>query len=164
MADDYVAQERLRSFVDRIERLEEERATVSADIREVYSEAKGNGFDPKIIRRVIRLRKMEENQRQEEEYLLDTYLAALGMTAGARIFTARRVVKGLCDCPALLPSPASEGTRRSRTAEKLGSRLLPGEWRDGNQQTSPDCKPQQLECRKSEFLDPGSELDLPCPG
>ncbi len=82
MADDYVAQERLRSFVDRIERLEEERATVSADIREVYSEAKGNGFDPKIIRRVIRLRKMEENQRQEEEYLLDTYLAALGMTAG----------------------------------------------------------------------------------
>ena len=79
MADGAVAQDRLRSFIERIERLEEEKAALMADIKEVYAEAKGTGFDPKTMRKVIRLRKMEENDRQEEEFLLDTYLAALGM-------------------------------------------------------------------------------------
>jgi uncharacterized protein (UPF0335 family) len=74
-----VAGERLRSFIQRIERLEEERKTIGDDIREVYAEAKSNGFDPKIMRQVIRLRKMEVADRQEQEALLDTYLAALGM-------------------------------------------------------------------------------------
>jgi uncharacterized protein (UPF0335 family) len=74
-----VAGERLRSFIQRIERLEEEKKTISDDIREVFAEAKSTGFDPKIMRQVIRLRKMESADRQEQEALLETYLAALGM-------------------------------------------------------------------------------------
>ena len=71
-----VAQDRLRSFIERIERLEEEKAALLADIKEVYAEAKGTGFDPKTMRKVISLRKMEEADRQEAEFLLDTYLSA----------------------------------------------------------------------------------------
>lgn len=74
-----VAQDRLRSFIERVERLEEEKAALMADIREVYAEAKGVGFDPKIMRKVVRLRKMEDADRQEEELVLETYLRALGM-------------------------------------------------------------------------------------
>ena len=74
-----VAQDRLRSFIERIERLEEEKAALLADIKEVYAEAKGTGFDPKTMRKVISLRKMEDSDRQEAEFLLDTYLSALGM-------------------------------------------------------------------------------------
>jgi uncharacterized protein (UPF0335 family) len=74
-----VAQDRLRAFIERIERLEEEKAALMADIREVYAEAKGTGFDPKIMRRVVRLRKMDETDRREEDLVLDTYLHALGM-------------------------------------------------------------------------------------
>ena len=88
MADGDAAQERLRSFIERIERLEEERSELSADIKEVYAEAKGTGFDPKIMRQVIRLRKMEENDRQEQEMLLDTYLIAMGMVQSSGIDTA----------------------------------------------------------------------------
>jgi len=73
------AKERLRSFVDRIERLEEERAALSADIREVYSEAKGEGFDTKTMRQVVRLRKLDKADFQEREAMLDLYLGALGM-------------------------------------------------------------------------------------
>lgn len=79
MSDGAIAQDRLRSFIERIERLEEEKAVLMADIKEVYAEAKGTGFDTKTMRQVIRLRKMEDNDRQEAEFLLDTYLAALGM-------------------------------------------------------------------------------------
>lgn len=75
-----VAGERLRSFVQRIERLEEEKAALTADIREVYNEAKGEGFDTKIMRQIVRLRKMETADRQEQEALLDLYKQALGMT------------------------------------------------------------------------------------
>lgn len=74
-----VAHDRLRSFIERIERLEEEKAALLADIKEVYAEAKGTGFDPKTMRKVVSLRKMEESDRQEAEFLLDTYLSALGM-------------------------------------------------------------------------------------
>ena len=88
MADGDAAQERLRSFIERIERLEEERAKLGADIKEVFSEAKGTGFDPKIMRQVIRLRKMEDSDRQEQEMLLDTYLIALGMVQSSGIDTA----------------------------------------------------------------------------
>jgi uncharacterized protein (UPF0335 family) len=76
-----IAGERLRSFIQRIERLEEEKKTLSDDIREVYAEAKSNGFDPKIMRQVVRLRRMEAADRQEQEALLETYLSALGMEA-----------------------------------------------------------------------------------
>lgn len=69
----------LRSIVERIERLEEEKAIIGADIKEVYQEAKGTGFDPKIIRLLIRLRKQEPSERQEQEAILNLYEAALGM-------------------------------------------------------------------------------------
>ena len=74
-----VAGDRLRSFIERIERLEEEKAALAGDIREVYAEAKGNGFDAKIMRQVIRLRKMDPADRQEMDSLLDVYMRALGM-------------------------------------------------------------------------------------
>jgi len=73
------AKEHLRSFVERIERLEEEKKALADDIREVYSEAKGTGFDTKVMRQVVRLRKMESADRQEQEAMLDLYLNALGM-------------------------------------------------------------------------------------
>ena len=76
-----VAGDRLRAFIERIERLEEERIALGDDLREVYAEAKATGFDPKIMRQIVRLRKMESSDREEQEYLLDTYKAALGMIA-----------------------------------------------------------------------------------
>jgi len=75
-----IAGDRLRSFIERIERLEDERRALGEDIREVYSEAKGAGFDVKIMRRIVRIRKLDQNERDEQEALLDTYMAALGMT------------------------------------------------------------------------------------
>lgn len=74
-----IAADRLRSFVERIERLEEEKAALSADLREVYAEAKANGFDTKVMRQVVKLRKMEQADRREQEELIDLYLGALGM-------------------------------------------------------------------------------------
>jgi uncharacterized protein (UPF0335 family) len=74
-----VSGERLRSFVERIERLEEEKKALSDDIREVYSEAKGTGFDVKVIRHIVRLRKMDSSDRNEMEEVIDVYKRALGM-------------------------------------------------------------------------------------
>lgn len=74
-----IAGDRLRSFVERIERLEEEKAALAADIREVYAEAKGTGFDVKVLRQIIRLRKMDHADRQELEEVLDVYKRALDM-------------------------------------------------------------------------------------
>ena len=74
-----VAADQLRSFVERIERLEEEKKAISDDIKDVYAEAKGNGYDVKVMRQVVRLRKQDNNERQEMEALLDLYLHALGM-------------------------------------------------------------------------------------
>lgn len=74
-----IASSLLRSFVERIERLEEEKKTYAEDIREVYAEAKGNGLDPKIIRIVVRERKMDHDVRMERRALTELYLAALGM-------------------------------------------------------------------------------------
>ena len=74
-----VAGDRLKSFVERIERLEEEKRALAEDIKEIYSEAKGVGFDVKIIRQIVRIRKMDEDDRDEQEALLDTYMRALGM-------------------------------------------------------------------------------------
>ncbi len=79
MAKSGFAKEHLKSFIERIERLEEEKAALAADIREVYAEAKGQGFDTKIMRQVIRLRKLDRADRQEQEAMLDLYLGALGM-------------------------------------------------------------------------------------
>ncbi|MGB8601448.1 MAG: DUF2312 domain-containing protein [Rhizomicrobium sp.] len=73
------AEEQLRSYIERIERLEEERSALSEDMREVYAEAKGNGFDTKIMRQVVRLRKLDKADFQEQEAMLELYKRALGM-------------------------------------------------------------------------------------
>ncbi len=79
MARSGFAKEHLRSFIERIERLEEEKAALVSDIREVYAEAKVRGFDTKVMRQVVRLRKMDSADRQEQAALLDLYMHALGM-------------------------------------------------------------------------------------
>ena len=74
-----IAGERLRSLIERIERLEEEKRTLAADIKEVYAEAKGTGFDTKIMRQIIRIRRMDKDDVDEQGTLLDIYKRALGM-------------------------------------------------------------------------------------
>jgi uncharacterized protein (UPF0335 family) len=71
--------ERLKSFIERIERLEEERAALTGDIREVYAEAKSAGYDTKVMRQIVRLRKMDAADRQEQQALLDVYIQAVGL-------------------------------------------------------------------------------------
>lgn len=75
-----IARDQLRAFIERIERLNEEKETLTADIREVFSEAKGSGFDTKILKQVIKIRAMEPADRQEQELILETYLSALGIS------------------------------------------------------------------------------------
>ena len=72
------AQSQLKSVIERIERLEEDKAAVAVDLKEVYAEAKGNGFDVKILRKIVRLRKQDKAKRLEEEALIDLYLSAIG--------------------------------------------------------------------------------------
>ena len=72
------AQGRLRTIIERVERLEEDKAAVMADMKEVFAEAKGEGYDVKILRKVIRIRKQDKAKRQEEDAILDLYLSALG--------------------------------------------------------------------------------------
>jgi uncharacterized protein (UPF0335 family) len=73
------AKDQLKSIIERIERLEEEKKTISDDIRDVYAESKGNGFDVKALRTIVRLRKQDPQERQEAETILETYMQALGM-------------------------------------------------------------------------------------
>jgi len=74
-----LAKDHIRSIVERVERLEEERKTISDDIRDVYVEAKGNGFDVKALRTIVRMRKQDAHERQEQETILETYMHAMGM-------------------------------------------------------------------------------------
>ena len=76
---DVIAAEQLRLFIERIERLEEEKKGIADDIKDVYAEAKSTGYDTKTMRSIVRLRKMEKHARDEAEALLDTYKAALGL-------------------------------------------------------------------------------------
>ncbi|HEU4804568.1 MAG TPA: DUF2312 domain-containing protein [Nitrobacter sp.] len=73
------AKDQLKAIIERIERLEEEKKTLSDDIRDVYAEAKGNGYDVKALRTIVRMRKQDANERQEQETILETYMLALGM-------------------------------------------------------------------------------------
>jgi uncharacterized protein (UPF0335 family) len=79
--DDPVAGDQLKSIVQRIERLEEEKKTINDDIKEVYAEAKGNGYDAKVLRKVIAMRKRDLDERKEEEAIMDLYLQAVGESA-----------------------------------------------------------------------------------
>ena len=74
-----IAGDRLKSFIERIERLEEEKRALSEDIKEVFAEAKGTGFDTKIMRQILKIRKMDQEELDEQEALLDVYKRALGM-------------------------------------------------------------------------------------
>ncbi|MDR3421897.1 MAG: DUF2312 domain-containing protein [Xanthobacteraceae bacterium] len=73
------AKDRLKAFVERVEKLEEEKKAISDDVRDVYAEAKANGYDTKALRTVVKLRKMDVNERKEQEAVLETYMHALGM-------------------------------------------------------------------------------------
>lgn len=77
-----IARDQIRSIIERIERLEEEKQALADDIKEVYGEAKANGFDTKVLRQIVRIRKQDSAERQEQEALLDLYLHALGMAEG----------------------------------------------------------------------------------
>ncbi|WP_421758829.1 DUF2312 domain-containing protein [Devosia sp.] len=81
VSPDSVAQDQLRAFIERIERLEEEKQAIAGDIKEVYAEAKGNGFDTKVLRTIVRIRKQDHAERMEQEALLELYMSALGMAA-----------------------------------------------------------------------------------
>ena len=81
---DSVAQDQIRAFIERIERREEEKQAIADDIKEIYAEAKGNGFDTKVLRQIIRIRKQDHAERMEQEALLELYMAALGMAAAPR--------------------------------------------------------------------------------
>jgi len=117
------AKGQLKTIVERIERLEEEKKTIAADIKEVYAEAKGNGFDTKILRKVISIRKKDRHEREEEEAMLDVYLDALGMLAGAteeaayvrKIGQASPAFARACDCRSatrVTENPSSAALKR----------------------------------------------------
>lgn len=77
--EDSVAKDQLRAFIERIENREEEKAAVAEDIKEIYAEAAGNGFDTKILRKIVAIRKQDAHERMEQEALLELYMSALGM-------------------------------------------------------------------------------------
>ena len=131
------ASRQLKSLIERIERLEEEKKAIADDIRDVFAEAKGQGFDTKIMRQVIRLRKKDTAERQEEEALLDLYLHALGMAPGEALVTAdsydEPAGRALAAASAGLrgrsrragggaPAGAREATRRARRAGRRRAR------------------------------------------
>jgi uncharacterized protein (UPF0335 family) len=74
-----VAKDQIKSIIERVERMEEEKKTISEDIRDIYAEAKGNGLDVKALRTIVRMRKQDPNDRAEQETILETYMHALGM-------------------------------------------------------------------------------------
>jgi uncharacterized protein (UPF0335 family) len=110
--EDGVAQDQLRAFVERIERMEEEKAALVSDIKEIYAEAKGNGFDTKMLRKVVTIRKQDANQRMEQEAILDLYMSALGMIAAPPSYNEERERLNS------LSSIVGAGLRKSTQAEK----------------------------------------------
>jgi uncharacterized protein (UPF0335 family) len=109
------AKGQLKSLVERIERLEEEKQTIAADIKEVYAEAKASGFDTKILRKVIAIRKKDRHEREEEQAILDVYMEALGMLADTPLGRAavdrdvRRAVKRLGEPTELTEEEKAKG-------------------------------------------------------
>src|SRR6201995_4976222 len=88
------AQTQLKSIVERVERLEQEKSEIAEQIKEVFAEAKGNGFDVKILRKIVRIRKQDRAKRMEEDAILDLYLSALGEISSANRPTGRRRPRG----------------------------------------------------------------------
>lgn len=138
------AQGQLRALVERIERLEEEKKAISADVREVYAEAKANGFDTKVLRKIIALRKIDANERQELEAMLDVYLAALGMSQPSYLDETESTK------PSVAPHPAvgsggelDAGTMPAPVAAPIQEQA-PGDFPKG------DCKPLTDETEDAE--------------
>jgi uncharacterized protein (UPF0335 family) len=104
VSTDSVAQDQIRAFIERIERMEEEKKAIADDIKEIYAEAKGNGFDTKVLRRIIAIRKEDHAERMEQEALLEIYLAALGMASAPR------------DADLFEPRPPGPGVRSALSA------------------------------------------------
>ena len=98
-----IAADQLRAYIEKIERLEDEKAQLTADIREVYGEAKGNGFDTKTMRQIVRLRKLDKDAMQEQEYLREPHMPALGLNRSA---------------PRPLKAPAGGGCASRRPAHR----------------------------------------------
>lgn len=111
-----VSGERLKSYIDRVERLEEEKKVLAEDIREVMGEAKSVGFDPKIIRKVIRLRKMDRDKRQEEEYLTELYLSAIGEGLPPMEKTAPAASQSIPQAQAEASAPSETNTDSEQAA------------------------------------------------
>lgn len=124
-----VARDQLRAFIERIERLEEEKKTIADDIKDVYGEAKGMGFDTVIMKRVVALRKKDEQERAEEEAILDTYLHALGMISQPDFFEdyEGKSAKSNSKSPAMaLQSPRKSAEAVSERTAFLGATIAPG--------------------------------------
>lgn len=79
VSDGHVAADELRQFIERIERMEEEKAAIASDIKDIFAEAKGRGYDTKVLRQIVRMRKQDANERAEQEAILDLYMKAIGM-------------------------------------------------------------------------------------
>ena len=120
------AKDHLKAFVERIEQLEEEKKALSDDIRDVYAEAKANGFDVKALRQVVRLRKQDVDERKEQEAILETYLQALGMRAGQRDGGGRALPGARQDLHRLGAAAQRDRALRPRTRAVVEARRRPG--------------------------------------
>ena len=116
MAEGTVAADQLRLFIERIERLEEEKKAIADDIRDVYAEAKAHGYDTKTMRAIVRLRKMETHTRQETDALLDTYRAALGLALRNRAMAGHSKFKNI------MYRKGAQDKKRSAMFSKLSPR------------------------------------------
>lgn len=115
-----VEKDRLKSFLDRIERCEEEKAAIAADIRDLYTEAKAHGFDTKALRAIVRLRKQDADKRREQEAILETYMHALGMLADTPLGQSA-VARALeSPPPATLPDADTSNPPFNATDDVLG--------------------------------------------
>lgn len=124
-----VAADQLKAFVERIERLEEEKAALAGDIREIYLEAKGNGFDTKAMRKIVALRKIDYAERQEQEAILELYMDALGMLGDTPLGRAARD-REFGDTKVTISGPGMEpiettagGIKRAAAALELGNKV-----------------------------------------
>ena len=138
-----IAGEQLRSFIERIERLEEEKRTLSADIKEVFAEAKGSGFDTTIMRQIIRIRRMDQDDLDEQETLLDIYKRALGMLPDAEPAAKRRRNRAASGAPAGI-APRSRSRLRLpplRLAARIAGCSAPPPGAPRNHKRKPGCSP-----------------------
>jgi uncharacterized protein (UPF0335 family) len=122
----------LRAFIERVERLEEEKKALGDDIKDVYAEAKGNGFDPRIMRKVVALRRIDADKRREQQEILDLYLGALGMLADTPPGSAalRRAVTAFGEPTPLTDEEKGRGCAAA-FVDKRGARVAFGVGRKG---------------------------------